>query len=72
MGPGLEEHAEAGLRAALLSDGGLAPAYALVPTTIERAAADRGFTAEELRGLPPGRTRRQHHDDISVLVLFLK
>ena len=47
-------------------------AQLLCNAALSRAAADRGVATSQLKALPPGASRRQHHDDISVLVLFLK
>jgi hypothetical protein len=51
---------------------GSGPAEVLLEEALRRAAAEWGLTVSELQQLPPGRARRQRHDDISVVVLVLK
>lgn len=60
-------------------DGGVADgsglpcaAQILLDEALHRAASERGLTITELKRIRPGRSRRGIHDDISVLVLFLK
>jgi len=46
-------------------------AQAVLNEALLRAAREWGMSLEELRRLPPGTTRRQRHDDISVVVAFV-
>jgi hypothetical protein len=49
-----------------------ASAQAVLDEALRRAAREWGMSVEELQRLTPGRMRRQRHDDISVVVAFLK
>jgi hypothetical protein len=51
---------------------GSGPAQVLLEEALRRVAAEWGLAVAELQELPPGRARRQRHDDISVVVLMLK
>ncbi|CAM9152371.1 unnamed protein product [Phaeothamnion confervicola] len=44
----------------------------LVARVLEKAAAKHGMSLDALRGLPLGRTRRNRHDDITAMVVFLR
>ena len=57
----------------LANDGGDRSTVAnrLVHHVLEREAEKAGLTVGELMRLPPGRKRRNLHDDITVIVLWL-
>lgn len=47
-------------------------AQALVDEALRRAGAEYGLSLAALKSLAPGRARRERHDDITVVVIFLK
>jgi pyruvate dehydrogenase phosphatase len=44
----------------------------LIAHALQCRAKDLGMTVEELRALPPGRSRRSKHDDMTALVVMLQ
>ncbi len=70
--PGGARHGHAGGDGYAGGSAGGSAAQALVDEAMRRAAAEWGLQVAALKGLPAGRTRRQFHDDISVVVYFLR
>ncbi len=42
----------------------------LVERALEIAASESGMSLQDLRQLPPGRSRRSRHDDTTAVVMY--
>ena len=48
----------------------LSLAYRLIEAALKKTAVELGVSLEKLQAMPAGPSRRNRHDDISVVVLF--